>query len=73
MKISVVILIGDSIRPVLTLFHEKTFSKSVFPSGLTLNGPSSVKNPLSELQPGPPFNQRMSGSFCGSRCDSTNL
>ena len=40
---------------------------------VTLNGPSSSKNPVSELHPGPPFNQSTTGSRAGSFSDSTNL
>ena len=35
-------------------------------------GPSSRKRPVKEEHPGPPFNQRTTGSFLGSFLDSKN-
>ena len=35
-------------------------------------GPSSRNRPVKELHPGPPFNQRTTGSFPGSFRDSKN-
>lgn len=40
---------------------------------LTWKGPFSDRNPSSELQPGPPFSHRTTGSFRGSFWDVTNL
>ena len=39
----------------------------------TKNGPCSERKPSSELQPGPPFNHKTTGSISGFPCDSTNL
>lgn len=54
-----------------TLFHEYgliTLSRS----GVIRHGPSSWKSPISESEPGPPFNHRDSGSFAGSDLLSKN-
>lgn len=56
-----------------TLFHEKTFSYSVWPSRFGWNGPFSVKSAEYPEQPGPPVNHSTSGSFSTDRCDSCNL
>ena len=39
----------------------------------TLKGPCSVRKPKRELQPGPPFIHKTSGSVAGFLADSTNL
>jgi hypothetical protein len=36
------------------------------------DGPSSIKSPVSDEHPGPPFNHRITGSFLGSFLDSKN-
>ena len=41
-------------------------------SSFTINGPFSVKNPIKEEEPGPPFNQSATGSVFGLPSDSTN-
>src|ERR1700710_3100613 len=38
-----------------------------------LHGPSSKRRPVLELQPGPPFNQRIKGASFGRDLDSKNL
>lgn len=39
----------------------------------TLADPNSMNKLLMDEHPGPPFNQRITESYCGSRRDSKNL
>lgn len=43
------------------------------PPETTVHGPSSNNRPVEELQPGPPFNQRVKGAVEGEDRDSKNL
>ena len=52
-------------------FHEKSLNLTL-PSLVTAEGPSSMKRPIRDEQPGPPFNQSTTGSFLGSLRDSKN-
>ena len=65
--------VGDSRNRKLASFdHEYGFAMTLPPAPM-MTGPNSVKKPIREEAPGPPFSHRTSGSACGSRSLSTNM
>ena len=46
---------------------------TLLPSLLMKHGPSSIRSPVEELQPGPPLSQRTRGAVAGCVRDSKNL
>ena len=55
-----------------SLFHEDGLLTVALPVGATRQGPSSMKRPVRDEQPGPPLSHRMTGSLAGSRRLSKN-